>query len=47
METRPPDPKHGDSARDGVRRRTLETIFLESDAEAYAFTFGLSGDGDG
>ena len=29
METRPGDPK-----------RTLEITFLESDAEAYSFTFG-------
>jgi hypothetical protein len=48
------DPKHGDFARggeklprDGVRQRTLEITFLESDAEAYSFTFGQSGDGDG
>jgi hypothetical protein len=32
---------------DGVRQRTLEITFLESDAEAYSFTFGLSGAGDG
>jgi hypothetical protein len=25
---------------DGLRRRTLEITFLESDAEAYSFTFG-------
>lgn len=25
---------------DGVRQRTLEITFLESDAEAYSFTFG-------
>jgi hypothetical protein len=42
METRPGDPKHGDLARGGVRQRTLE-----SDAEAYSFTFGWSGYGDG
>ena len=36
METRPGDPK-----------RTLEITFLESDAEAYSFTFAESGDGDG
>ena len=54
METRPADPKHGDVARggetlprDGLRQRTLEITFLESDAEAYSFTFGWSGDGDG
>ena len=32
---------------DGLRQRTLEITFLESDAEAYSFTFGWSGDGDG
>ena len=32
---------------DGLRQRTLEITFLESDAEAYSFTFGQSGDGDG
>jgi hypothetical protein len=42
METRPADPKHGDFARG-----TLEITFLECDAEAYSFTFGESGDGDG
>ena len=47
METRPADPKHDDGARGGVRQRTLEITFLESDAEAYSFTFGKSGDGDG
>jgi hypothetical protein len=57
METRPADPKHGDFAdgriyqlirqHDGLRQRTLEITFLESDAEAYSFTFGQSGDGDG
>jgi Thioredoxin like C-terminal domain len=25
---------------DGLRQRTLEITFLESDAEAYSFTFG-------
>jgi hypothetical protein len=40
METRPADPKHGGVARGGVRQRTLEITFLESDAEAYSFTFG-------
>ena len=25
---------------DGVRQRTLEITFLESEAEAYSFTFG-------
>ncbi len=47
MDTRPTDPKHGDVARggetlprDGLRQRTLEITFLESDAEAYSFTFG-------
>jgi hypothetical protein len=25
---------------DGLRQRTLEMTFLESDAEAYSFTFG-------
>ena len=32
---------------DGLRPRTLEVTFLEFDAEAYSFTFGWSGDGDG
>ena len=32
---------------DGVRQRTLEITFLESDAEAYSCAFGESGDGDG
>ena len=32
---------------DGLRQRTLEIAFLESEAEAYSFTFGSSGDGDG
>jgi Thioredoxin like C-terminal domain len=32
---------------DGVRHRTLEITFLKSDAEAYSFTFGESGDGHG
>jgi hypothetical protein len=32
---------------DGLRQRTLEITFLASDAEAYSFTFGWSGDGDG
>ena len=32
---------------DGLRQRTLEITFVESGAEAYSFTFGLSGDGDG
>ena len=32
---------------DGPRQRTHEITFLESDAEAYSFTFGQSGDGDG
>jgi hypothetical protein len=47
METRPADPKHGDVARggetlprEGLRQRTLEIRFLESDAGAYSFTFG-------
>ena len=31
---------------DGVRQRTLEITFLESDAEPHSFTFGQSGDGD-
>jgi hypothetical protein len=47
METRPAEPKHGDVARGGVRQGALEITFLESDAEAHSFTFGLSGDGDG
>ncbi|HEX5617296.1 MAG TPA: hypothetical protein VFX51_02700 [Solirubrobacteraceae bacterium] len=29
-----------------LRQRTLEITFVESDAEAYSFTFGQSGDGD-
>jgi hypothetical protein len=64
METRPRNPRHGDSVRgwetlsrdellgsfadgeetepqhDGLRQRTLEITFLESDAEPYSLTFG-------
>jgi hypothetical protein len=28
------------SEHDGLRQRTLEITFLESDGEAYSFTFG-------
>ena len=53
--TEPHDERPGSDGRmyqlirqhDGVRQRTLEITFLESDAEAYSFTFGYSGDGDG
>jgi hypothetical protein len=66
MEARPPDPRHGDLARDGepvpgadgrmyqlvrqhdkVRQRTLQITYLESEAAAYWFGFGWSGDADG
>jgi hypothetical protein len=47
-ETEPHDERPGSDGRmyqlirqhDGLRQRTLEITFLESDAEAYSFTFG-------
>jgi len=47
-ETEPHDERPGSDDRmyqfirqhDGLRQRTLEITFLESDAEAYSFTFG-------
>jgi hypothetical protein len=54
-QTLPRDERPGSDGRmhqlirqhDGIRQRTLEITFLASDAEAYSFTFGYSGDGDG
>jgi hypothetical protein len=47
-ETEPHDERPGSDGRmdqlirqhDGLRQRTLEITFLESDAEAHSFTFG-------
>jgi hypothetical protein len=52
VETRPGDPKHGGVARGWKALPRDERLGSfangeETDAEAYSFTFGQPGDGDG